>query len=454
MMSQTRLPALPLVVNDPYFSIWCAADCLTDADTTHWAGDEKPVRGVLTIDGEAYRFLGVGDFPAMETVAQTVTPTATYVTARAAGVQLEIRFTTPLLLSDWDTLSTPITMVDFAAQSIDGQAHTISLALHATDALCYNGAERPDMMADAYRLGTLSVAYTGQRGQKVLCHSGDHITIDWGYLYLASPSPVCPETQGLAMHWQTKLMAEERRTTYVLLGYDDIASIQYFGTPTKAWYARGGQTFPEALSRFAARHDALLQQCEAFDAQLLADARAMGGEDYALIVAAAYRQTIGAHKLIADAQGKPVLLSKENDSNGCAGTVDVSYPSTPLFLRYAPELVRAMCRPVLHFAMLPVWPFDFAPHDVGRYPQATGQVYGVNRRAECEGDSGNVYPPYYLYPAGTDCYRLADQMPVEECGNMLVMLAAAAAQDGDLSLVRTYRPLLAKWVEYLMIYGE
>ena len=87
-----------------------------------------------------------------------------------------------------------------------------------------------------------------------------------------------------------------------------------------------------------------------------------------------------------------VFLSKENDSNGCIGTVDVSYPSIPLYLLYNPEFVRAMCRPVLRFAQLPVWTYDFAPHDVGRYPHATGQVYGYKNRPGCF-VHGLVYPP-------------------------------------------------------------
>ena len=77
---------------------------------------------------------------------------------------------------------------------------------------------------------------------------------------------------------------------------------------------------------------------------------------------------------IADENGEMVFLSKENDSNGCIGTVDVSYPSIPLMLMYNPELVRALCRPILRFANMPVWKGDFAPHDVGRYPNATVTV--------------------------------------------------------------------------------
>lgn len=148
-----------------------------------------------------------------------------------------------------------------------------------------------------------------------------------------------------------------------------------------------------------------------------------------------------------------VLLSKENDSNGCIGTVDISYPSAPIFLKYCPQLVNALCRGVLKFAEMPVWEEDYAPHDIGRYPYATGQVYAACDRSVFR-QSAAVYPPYYLYPAGADAYNPHDQMPVEECGNMLIMLYAALRATGDASLIQAHRATLAKWAKYLCEYGE
>ena len=53
----------------------------------------------------------------------------------------------------------------------------------------------------------------------------------------------------------------------------------------------------------------------------------------------------------------------------------------PYSVDYNTELVKGMMRPVLKFAQMPVWSYDFAPHDVGTYPVCCGQVYGLNRNA-------------------------------------------------------------------------
>ena len=450
MDNLTRLPAIPLVLNDPYLSIWSAADLLTDVDTTHWAGERKRLLGEALIDGKAYRFLGVSDAAAMETTRLEVRATTTTAEYAADGVRLTLSFTTPLLLDDPDTLSTPITFVDISAESLDGAPHQVGVSFKVYDDLCYNGLEKPEMLSGSYQLDELNVVWTGQRQQKVLCHSGDHITIDWGYLYVASTCKVTRDEDALTVTGGGALW--DRQTWQLMIAYDDIASINYFGQPTKAYYARAGKTIVEAIRDFHRDAEVLHARCEEFDDLLDELALERGGEDYRYIAAAAYRHSIAAHKLIADENGDMVFLSKENDSNGCIGTVDVSYPSIPLYLKFNPEYVRAMCRPVLRFASLPVWHYDFAPHDVGRYPQVLGQVYGAKRGSEIR--NGDVHPPYYLFPESEDAYEFKYQMPVEECGNMLVMIAAAGYMDGDYDFAAEWMSTLEKWVRYLIEYGE
>jgi len=456
MTAFDRLPAIPLIANDPFFSVWLPADLPTDANTTHWAGAAKWMRTFMTVDGVQYRCLGKNGVRIAQTTAVRVTPTRTCFVQEAGGVQLKTTFWTPALPQDLDVLSTPITFVDHEVVSLDGAAHQVMLQLNVPKALCYAGEAQPELCCDNYTVDGLNVGFAGQVVQKVLCQSGDHITIDWGYLYVASENTVdVTDADLIAMRWQVTVGAEPQKTT-TLLGYDDIASVNYFGVHCRAWYARKGATILDALRDFAARHDELLAACEALDEAVLQDAERIGGEDYRLIVSAAWRHTFATHKLIATPDGEMAWLSKENDSNGCIGTVDVSYPSTPLFLRYCPELVNALCRPVLQFANMPVWNKDFAPHDVGRYPLATGQVYALKREL-VHGSylvSGKCHAPYYLYPADKDIYDDRYQMPVEECGNMLVMLEAAVSFGADDGLARAYLPTLEKWVRYLDEYGE
>ena len=444
-----RLPALPLIANDPYFSVWMPGDTLNAACPVHWSGAPKHMEGHIAIDGKDYVFLGQSSHPAMETKALRVTPTRTVSVMEAAGVEMTVTFWSPALPDDPDALSTPITFMDYSIVSTDGKERTVSLRFFVSAALCYDGTAQPPLQGDRFSVGQLNMAFIGQTRQRVLGHSGDHITMDWGYLYLATEENVEAGDNGLRFSAKADVGSRPAKG-FLMLGYDDTASVQYFGSCCKAWGLRDGKTLPMALSEFARRHDALWTACAALDEKVLSEARGIGGEDYALIAAAAWRHTFAAHKLIATPEGEMAFLSKENDSNGCIGTVDVSYPSVPLFLKYCPELVNALCRPVLRFASLPVWQEDFAPHDVGRYPYATGQVYASKRPLP----TGAVPLPFYLYPAGTDAYDLRYQMPVEECGNMIIMLEAAASFGAKEDLIRAYAPLLEKWARYLDTYGE
>src|SRR5262249_44815302 len=180
------------------------------------------------------------------------------------------------------------------------------------------------------------------------------------------------------------------------------------------------------LLRTAERdYPGLVKRCKAFDDELMADLRKAGGERYALLAALAFRQCVAAHKLVTDTEGTLLYFSKENFSNGCIATVDVTAPSCPFFLLLNTRLLRAQLVPVLDYAASPRWKFPFAPHDLGTYPKANGQVYGGGEKSE------------------------KNQMPVEECGNMLVMVAALCKADGDAGWTLKYWPLLSKWARYL-----
>jgi hypothetical protein len=151
----------------------------------------------------------------------------------------------------------------------------------------------------------------------------------------------------------------------------------------------------------------------------------VGGEHYAAIAILSYRQSLAAHKIAADLNGDAMMFPKENTSNGCISTVDVFYPSAPLFLFIQPKLMEAQLLPVLEYSALARWRFPFAPHDLGQYPLANGQVYGGGEKTE------------------------ENQMPVEESGNMLILMDALARAEGDAHLAGRFWPQLSKWADYL-----
>lgn len=449
----TRIPAFPLITHDPLFSIWSNVDVPTGEDTAHWSGNKKKLRGVISIDGDRYRFLGRPTCKTMTLIATEVTPLSTKYTFLSAGVRLTVKFTSPLLLDDLDVLSTPISFISYDVASVDGKEHDVSIELWAFADVCHCGEYEPPMRLEFFSDGPLNYGCMGQLRQNVLGGSGDQVTCDWGYLFLASEDQVDDAPERIDIMLRHRKQAKGDFQSLLLIGYEDVASINYFGRILPSYHARNGKTFTQALREFYDRREELLARCDRFDKELLSEAKAKGGEDYALILSAAYRQTIAAHKLVADVDGTPLFISKENDSNGCAATVDISYPSVPLFLMYQPELVRGMLRPILKFARMPVWNYDFAPHDVGRYPILTGQVYGARQRAKHQA-MGTIHAPYYLFPATMDAYLLNRQMPVEESADMLLMLDACGVADGDYALAEENLDLLRQWCRYLLEFGE
>lgn len=451
--------SIPLVTHDPFFSVWSAADQLHDSDTVHWSGALQRLKGWLLVDGKKHVFMGerIGDSFLPQTAVE-VTATATQYTFENEKLVLTCRFTSPLLLDDPVLVSRPCTYIDVTVTK-KMPCH-VRVELAVTSDLVRTGKD--PLTGFRGRFTDFAYAMMGRAVQQPLSGSDDRTTINWGYVYLA-----CRE-QGSQLHFDQggqqlflSTVPEDGKTLSMILAYDDLLSINYFGQWRKAYWTQTYATILDAIGAAFADRESVLHRCDTLDKEIEEKATAIGGEKYAYLCNLSYRQSISAHKLITDEEGNLIFLSKENASNGCIGTVDVSYPSVPLYLLYNSGYVKGMLRPIFKFASCPVWEYDFAPHDVGRYPYAWGQVYAIRLSFGSDSpdryiwDSGKsaVYPPTYVYPAGSDVYHPAFQMPVEECGNMLIMTAAVCMADGNADFAKPYMDTLKKWKDYLVRYG-
>ena len=456
-MSQERPPATPLIAHDPYFSVWSMTDKLTDSETSHWTGTAQPLLGLAQIDEKVYRFMGKRPekVPAMLQTAERVTPTHTVYDFSQDGIKLTLTFFTPAILSDMDLLSRPVTYVSWSVASTDGATHRVKVLLDIDPVIAVNEASEV-VTTSRNRTAMLNVMSVGSKDQSILNRSGDNLRIDWGYFHLAVPKDKDYETvfgsQAASALLKSKdaavadamgmpKAAEETDhldavidfgqvsatavSRHALVSYTEDYAIQYLERNLRPYWQRDGKSVEEMLDTAESQYVDLEKRGTAFDTELTTDLTSVGGPHYAALAILSYRQAIAAHKLVADVNGEPMLFAKENFSNGCIATVDVLYPSAPLFLFFAPRMLEAQLLPVLEYSALARWKFPFSPHDLGQYPLANGQVYGGGEKTE------------------------EDQMPVEESGNMLILVDAVERAEGRTDLAQKYWPQLTKWAEYL-----
>jgi hypothetical protein len=458
-----RPPAVPLIACDPYFSVWSGADRLTDNATKHWTGKQQYLAGLVRVDGKAYRIMG--DEPktveAMEQKSLVVWPTRTVYEFATAVVKVTLTFMTPALPEDLDLLSWPVTYVIWDAVSADGKDHDVAVYLSASSELAVTEVSQKVVWSRT-TVGPMQTLRIGSEEQPVLQKRGDDLRIDWGYAIVGvakdgSATAIGAETacvEGFVANGKLPAADDTRMPRAVsdemptmaaaiplgkvtakpvramaMLAYDDGYSINYMGQKLRPYWARKGMKADEMLAAAWSQFAAIEKRCIAFDEELTADMTRIGGANYAAICALAYRQCQAANKLCADSAGSPMLFPKENFSNGCIATVDVIYPMAPQYLLLSPTLAKASIAPVLVYAASERWKFPFAPHDLGQYPHATGQVYGGGERTE------------------------ENQMPVEESGNMLLLAGAVAKLDGNVEFLLPFWPQLQKWAEYLKAKG-
>ncbi|MEO8110357.1 MAG: DUF4965 domain-containing protein [Ginsengibacter sp.] len=379
----------------------------------------------------------------------TINATQTIYDFTCGPIDATITFTSPLLIKDLTILSRPVSYVTYSVKANDEKKHDVKIYFGASTNLATNTSSQ-EVVTQKYIASGLSILKAGTKEQPVLQKKGDDLRIDWGYMYVAMPanakasqniSTVAQATSSLASNAQPVSVisagknlvlntvvdlgkvGEVAKEQYFLLGYDDIYSVQYFHQNLRPWWNRDGdQTIEKQLSIAEKDYKSVMDKCEDWNKSLYNDLVNAGGSKYADLCIIAYRQSIAAHKLLQSRRGEILFLSKENFSNGSINTVDITYPSAPLFLAYNPKLIEGMLNGIFYYSESGQWKYPFAAHDLGTYPLANGQTYG-------------------------------EGMPVEESGNMTVLVAALAKAEGNADYAKKHWKTLTTWTNYLMDNG-
>lgn len=483
-----RAPAIPLVTHDPFFSVWSDADKLTDDNTRHWDCVRKFMIGYIVVDEIVYEFMGkfgaidderkITSYKKLKQTGVEIRPMTTIYTFENEIVKMKLRFTSPLLLNDLMIMSRPVSYIDYEIELKDGEAHDVNVQFAFSGEFCVNENNQTVSVG----ITPMSIYFTSGT-DKMLVNSGDDHRIEWGSFHLVAPEyilermslrslwtkeklawskykapkniltcqgpnhetsgkkeyalneqiPICPEYP-VIMARKEFAGVSGKLADGIAVAYDDIKSIQYFGENIDCYYKKDGDCFSQMLYKAITEHDEVLEKVKKFEDKLLREAKKVSPK-YADIISLAYRQAIAGHKLTFH-DGEIQFCSKENYSNGSIATVDVTYPSIPLFLIYAPELVEGMLNPIFKMVEKGLWLYEFAPHDAGTYPLANGQTYGYNFRHR--GRRPNPYD---------------SQMPVEECGNMLLCVAAICYAEKKFDYFKKHEALLRQWAEYLVKIG-
>jgi len=285
-----RPPAVPLVVCDPYFSIWSPSEQLAESVTMHWTGQPQALDGMVRVDGQPWRVMGweryvLADAPNAEQLGPPeVFPTRTTYTFRAGGIGVRLTFITPMLPADLDAVSRPVTYLTWEVRADDGRPHDVSLYFDVPAEVAVNTPLQKVAWDRSEIPGPpkLEVLRVGSVDQPVLRESGDYRRIDWGYLYLAVPKgeglctaigaeadlsgaftkgkplpheePHGPQAvEGrwpvLACTFDLGRIGPQPVARHIILAYDEPYAVEYLGTRLRPYWRRGGAEAADLLRR-------------------------------------------------------------------------------------------------------------------------------------------------------------------------------------------------------------
>ncbi|RMZ71230.1 putative glutaminase [Pyrenophora seminiperda CCB06] len=460
----TRPPSLPLAVKSPYLSTWFPAGSnggnggyLPGQWPSFWTGQWLGWTGLIKVDGTTFLWMGApsGFNNKANQTSFEYTSTKSIFTMTAGKVELKVTFLSPLTPKDYMRQSLIFSYMDVEVTSLDGSAHDVQL--YTDISAEWTSGNINDVAQWSYGVtGDLVYHKVWKQNQQPFNEVSDRA--EWGNWYYTTKvvdgfsyrsgadvdvrsefdktgslantqdTQFRPINQnwpvfGYALNMSSVGSTPKSQLFTIGLCQDD--AIQFLGakgltTLPSLWKSYFGNDVA-ALSFFYNDYQKSGSLSTSLDTQISADSKAAAGDNYVILTSLAARQAFGATQLVGT-RDKYYLFLKEISSNGNTQTVDVIYPASPIFYYTNPDLVKLLLDPHFENQESGHYPNSYAEHDLGtHYPNATG------------------------HPDGND-----EAMPLEECGNQMVMVLAYVQRSGNTAYIQQHYTILKQWATYLV----
>lgn len=340
--------------------------------------------------------------------------TQTHYVFQCGKVKLMLDFIAPLLPHKPDLLGCPVNYLAYRIKSLDEQPHTVKISFDLDQEWTF-GKTQTTTVVD----GDWKIVQTGVAEQKIFAGK-ESAGPSWGYLYMGMKG----RNVTVSDHSGHILISQELgeitdASDKLLIGFDELCSLQYFGENLRPYWNRDGKrTMEEELKKAWKQHQTIQTECDRIDDKWANKAMATGGIKFAEHYIPSYRNIMSSYRLAETPDGKPIYFAY------LVGSAEESHTLAPKLLFFErTDLLKALLNPVFDYSERGKWVKKYPAHDVGTYPVSIVQVSEKDK-------------------------------PVADAADMLIMTESIVNAEENNEYAKQHWQQLSQWGEYLSTMAE
>ncbi|CAI7651300.1 unnamed protein product [Penicillium glandicola] len=452
--SPIQPPSYPLAVRSPYLSAWIPGNSVASLASNRaqfWAGNDLIWSVTARVDGVAYNLFGV-HLPLSGTKSGTVTEasytsTHSIFTVEAGSRTFTLDFFSPVSPKNYLRQSLPFSYLTVTVTAGDsssvqiysdidhswvGQAVDVSWSYSAKNTTSVFQIEGVDTQtysenANGQALwGSAVYATRPTTGGSLSTASGPSTSVRQSFIDNGNLTGTHAEwsvTGVVGFAHDLGTTAKEVAVTFAV-GHVREESIDYLGAAQTGYYRASYAETVDAVSYFLDDYADANEESTTFDSLVQSTGTSSYGSNYSDILALSVRQVYGGTEITIPNESLDTnntrAFIKEISSDGNINTVDVIFATFPIFYILSPEYIKLLLDPILEYTGSDAYTKDYAVHEIGaNYPNATG------------------------HPS------TGEEMPIEESGNIIILVYAYQLATGNTDLATTYASQIEQYAEYL-----